>query len=58
MPKNFQKRLSKVLAIYDDSFVPFEYSDNFGRQFFHATTPEEVKYEDRLNPKAKFPKKS
>ncbi|OXA40221.1 hypothetical protein Fcan01_24870 [Folsomia candida] len=55
--KIYKKSLSKVLVIDDETYVTIDPDDIPGRKFFHATSPEDVKYEDKVQPKAKFPKK-
>lgn len=55
--KIYKKSLNKVLVIDDETYVHLDPSDVPGRKFYHATNPKDVKYEDKIKPKAKFPKK-
>ena len=53
----YEKTLSKVLVIDDESYVPLYRSDIPGKRYFHAESRSKVDYKEKIIPKAKFFKK-
>jgi hypothetical protein len=53
----YKKSLEKTMIIDDESYFPFDPSDVPGKKYYHAKTIGEPKYEDRIKPVTKFPKR-
>ena len=54
----YKKTLQKILIIDDETYLPWDPQDVPGKKFFHATDPNEVTYSEKVQPKAKFFKKT
>lgn len=55
--KIYKKAASKILVIDYETYCAVEPSEVPGRKFYHASDPREVKYENKILPRAKFSKK-
>lgn len=50
----YNSQLRKVLVIDDETYVPADPNDVPGKQYFHSTSRNDVTYDQKIVPKAKF----